>query len=383
MKLFQAQGLVALFLAALLSAPAWATAATTNAGSNSAVPGTINYVEGQANIGNETLDQKSVGKTTLEDGQTLDVDHGKVEILLTPGVFLRVGDNSSVTILSNGLANTEVRLDRGHAIVEVDDIYKQNDLRVIEGDVVTRMVKPGLYDFNLRQGELRVFDGQAEVQDGDKQVKVKGGHELAIDPTARVKEVSFHKKDYESGDLYNWSSLRSSYLAEANIDEANAMAAEGWGGWGGGFWGPGWGWGGWGLGFGGWGWDPWFSAYTFMPWGGICYSPFGWGFYSPGWVYRAPFYGGHYYHTFNAHNVHAWGGGEHYATSKGYSHGVYTGAGAARGAFHSGSLMAGNHGFAGFHGGGFHGGGGGFHGGGFHGGGFGGGGFGGGGHGGR
>jgi hypothetical protein len=381
MKLFQVQGLAALFLAALLSAPAWATTATTNAGSNSAVPGTINYVEGRANIGNKTLDQKSVGNTTLEEGQTLDVDHGKVEILLTPGVFLRVGDNSSVTILSNGLANTEVRLDQGHAIVEVDDIYKQNDLRVIEGDVVTRMVKPGLYDFNLRQDEFRVFDGLAEAQDGDKTVKVKGGHELPIASTAPVKEVSFHKKDYEAGDLYNWSSLRSSYLAEANIDEANAMAADGWGGWGGGFWGPGWGWGGWGWGFGGWGWDPWFSAYTFMPWGGICYSPFGWGFYSPWSVYRAPFYGGHYYHTFNAHNVEAWGKGQHYVTSKGYSHGVYTGAGAARGAFHAGSLIAGNHGFGGFHGGGFHGGGGGFHGGGggFHGGG----GFGGGGHGGR
>ena len=92
-----------------------------------------------------------------------------------------------------------------------------------------------------------------------------------------------------------------------------------------------------------------------MPWNGIFYSPFGWEFYSPGLVYRAPFYGGHFYHTFNAANVRAWGPGPHYATSSAYSHGVYTGAGAARGAFHSGAVMTRGGGFGG---GGFHGGGG-------------------------
>ena len=80
-----------------------------------------------------------------------------------------------------------------------------------------------------------------------------------------------------------------------------------------------------------------------------------------------------YFHTFDAHNVHAWRLGQHYVTSRGYSHGVYTGAGAARGAYHSGAMMARGGGGGGMHGGGggFHGGGGGFHGGGggFHGGG--------------
>jgi hypothetical protein len=369
MKLFQVQGLAALFLAALLSVPASATAtvATTSAGSNSAVPGTVNYVEGQATIADHALDQMSVGKTNLEAGQTLDTQKGKVELLLTPGVFLRIGDNSSVTMLSTGLADTEVRLTQGHAIVEVDDIYKQNDLRVIEGDTVVRMMKPGLYDFNLRQNEVRVFDGEAQVQDGDREIRLKSGHELNVASTGQVKAASFNKKDYEDGSLYNWSSLRSSYLAEANINEANTLAAEG--GWG--FWGPGWGWGGWGWGWGGWGgwgWDPWFSAYTFVPWGGTFFSPFGWGFYSPWTVYRAPFYGAaDYPHHFDAGNVHAWGDGPHYATSKGYAHGLYTGTGAARGALHSGPVMARNGGGPGggsHGGGGFHGGGGGFHGGG-------------------
>jgi hypothetical protein len=365
MRLLQVQGLGSLFLAAVLSVPAWGV----NAGPNSAVPGTLNYVEGQVYVGKQTVDHNSVGKTTLEVGQSLDTETGKAEILLTPGVFLREGDNSSVKMVAAGLEDTELRLNEGHAIVEVDQIHQQNDLRIVEGDATARIMKTGLYDFDLRQNQIRVFDGEAMVQEGDKQIKLKSGHELAV-ANAPEKPEKFDKKAMSGDDLYRWSSLRSDYVAEANVDVARIVVADGWygpgwhgpGWWGAGFWGPGWG------PWGGWYWDPWFGAYTFMPIDGIFYSPFGWGFYSPGFVYRAPFFGGHFTHTFNAANVRAWGPGPHYAASSAYAHGVYTGAGASRGAFHSGPAMArgGTHGGfgGGFHeSGGFHGGGGGMHGG--------------------
>jgi hypothetical protein len=332
----------------------------------------LNYVEGQVYVADQLLDQNSVGKTNVQVGQSLRTETGKAEILLTPGVFLREGDNSSLEVVAASLTDTEVRLTRGHAMVEVDQIYPQNNLRVVEGNATVRITKPGLYDFDLQQNQIRVFDGEATVQDGDKQIKLKGGYDLSLAANAPEKSAKFNKKALNGDDLYRWSSLRSDYVAEANVDAARIVVADGWyGGYGAGYWGAGWGW---GPGWGGWYWDPYFSAFTFMPGGGIFYSPFGWGFYSPGFVYRAPFYGGHFSHTFNAGNVRAWGGGQHYASSGSYAHGVYTGAGAERGAFHSGpSVTAGSsyasaaHAGGGFHssgGGGFHGGGGGgFHGG--------------------
>jgi hypothetical protein len=365
MKLLQ--GLASLFLAAVLSAPAWAS---NNASSNSAVPGTLNYVEGQVSLADQSVDHNSIGKSTLEVGQSLNTENGKAEILLIPGVFLRAGDNTSVKMIAAGLTNTELKLDQGHIMIEVDQIYPQNELRVDEGGASVKILKPGLYDFDLQHNQMRVFDGEATVQEGDKQIKLKAGHELALAPSSPEKTQKFDKKASNGDDLYRWSSLRSDYVAEANVDAARLVAADGWapGYWGSAFWGPGWGW-------GGWYWDPWFSAFTFLPGGGIFYSPFGWGFYSPAFAYRAPFYGGHFYHTFNAANVHAWGPGQHYAGSSAYSHGVYTGAGAERGAFHSGPVVAsggghnggfsgGVHGGAAGGGGGFHGGGGGGHGGG-------------------
>ena len=63
MRLSRLNLVASFFLAAILSAPAW--------GATPALPGTVNYVEGQASIGSQALNAKSVGSTTLEAGQTL------------------------------------------------------------------------------------------------------------------------------------------------------------------------------------------------------------------------------------------------------------------------------------------------------------------------
>ncbi|MGA9967808.1 MAG: FecR domain-containing protein [Terriglobales bacterium] len=368
MRLPRLKAIVGFFLAAILSAPAWA--ADTSA--KSALPGTLNYVEGKVSMGDQTLDSKSIGSAELQPGQLLTTEDGKAEILLTPGVFLRVGANSSVKMVSPSITNTELGLEKGHAMVEVAEIHPENDIRITQGDTTTRLLKTGLYDFNMNQEELRVFDGKASVEESGKRFDVKGGRELSLDSNGSVKAQKFNKKSYEEDDLYRWSSLRSAYLAEANVDAAGLYANNGWGPWGPGWWGA------------DWYWDPYFDSFTFIPGDGIFYSPFGWGFYSPWWVYQAPFYGygyggygygygyrnggGSYYHHFSS-DVHNWGPGDHYVGGRNYANGVYRGPGSAGGGFHSGPRMMG--GSRGFGGGGFHGGGGqsgGFQGGGFHGG---------------
>jgi hypothetical protein len=325
-----------------------------------AVPGTLNYVEGQVSVDSQPLDSKSVGSSVLATGQSITTENGKAELLLTPGVFLRVGGNSSVKMISPSLTNTEIGIDKGEASVEVTEIHKQNDIRVDADGVTTELVKNGYYDFDTARNQVLVLDGEAIVDDSGRQVKVKGGHELTLNQES-TKPQSFDKKNYESSDLYNWSSLRSAYLAEANVDAAPGYI------YGGGF-GPGW--------YGaGWYWDPWFSAYTFIPGDGIFYSPFGWGFYSPFWAFDAPFFfDGHFHHHFDR-DFRGRDAGPHYA------------AGVRGGGFHAGHgyVAQGGHAANGFRGGGaVHGGGGAVHSGGFSGGGGfhgGGGGFGGGGHG--
>jgi hypothetical protein len=356
-------------LAAVLSAPAWGNETSAK----SAVPGTLNYVEGQASIGDQALNSKSIGNAELHPGESLVTEKGKAEVLLTPGVFLRIGNNSSVKLISPSIADTEIEVDQGHAMIEVAEIQPENSLHVDEDGTATKLLKTGLYDFNRNQRELRVFDGKALVESGREQVKVKGGREITLATNDLSKPTKFDKKSYEEGDLFRWSSLRSGYLAEANVDAAGMYAVNGWAG-------PGW----WGA---DWYWDSSFDAFTFIPGDGIFYSPFGWGFYSR-WVYQAPFFGygygwgrygygyGHYYHHFST-DARNWGYGSHYIAGRSYTHGTYHGPGSIGSGFHSGPSMAssargfgrfggGFHGGVGeFHGGGgggFHGGGGGFHG---------------------
>ena len=239
---------------------------------NPAVPGTINYVEGLASINGRPLNQQSVGYAQLQPGQVLETANGRAELLLTPGVFLRVGDNSAVRMISPNLLNTQIELDRGRADVEVDEIHPRNDIQVSVGGANTRLLKGGLYAFDADKGTVRVFKGEAELleRNGNIQraLKIKGDHQVGLAENAEVQSVSFNRNEAEDA-LYNWSSLRSQYLAEANLTLASQYA-------------------GYGAMDPGWYWDAGFWGYTWLPGDGLWWSPFGWGFYSPRYI----FYGG-------------------------------------------------------------------------------------------
>jgi len=321
-----------LFLAGLLVLPAFAAPRVDARGP--AQPGTINYVEGQATLNGSPLNANSVG-TAIQPGQILATQDGKAEVLLTPGVFLRLSTGSAVRMDSPGLANTAVTLQQGRAMIEVGEVLPANDIVINENGASVRLMKKGLYEFDATAGQMRVFDGQAEANAGGRMIKIDGGHELAFNQP-KLKTHGFDKKAYED-DLYRWSSLRSSYLAEANVSAAKMYYAGG----------PGW--------YGpGWYWDPYFTAYTWIPGDGIFWSPFGWGFYSPFFVGYAPFYG--YGFGFN----HRFGPGYRPPAAAFHAANGAAFRGGSVGAFRGGGFSGG--GFA-RGGGGFAGGGGGFHGG--------------------
>jgi hypothetical protein len=342
MKLSRLKVLSGLFLAGILTVPAWAA--------KTAQPGSLNYVEGQVSIADEAVKADSVGNVTLQKGQILSTRDGRAEVLLTPGVFLRLDNDSSVQMNSLSLIDTEVAINEGRALVEVDQIHSQNNLRVIEAGMPVQILKDGLYEFDAAEGKVLVYKGEARVLEGqgDAHVTIDGGHQVDFNIQGKLKSEDFNKDSYKKSDLYRWSSLRSSYLAEANVDAARTYVVNG-------YYGPGW------IGPG-WYWDPWYSAYTFIPGDGFFYSPFGWGFYSPIVVFRSPFFFG------GTHFVHQFGPGFHGDVFGGRPRGFVgrPGVGGFRpgvGAGFNGG--EGFHGGGGFHGGsGFHGGGAGVHGGG-------------------
>jgi hypothetical protein len=303
---------IALLGLGLLGAPAFASAQAPagQATAEPARPGTINYLEGKAYLDGQPLNPRDVGSIGLDAGQELRTGAGKAEVLLTPGVFLRVDSNSTVKMVSPDLILTQVEVEKGRAALEVDELHDQNNLQMVDAGVATRIEKVGYYEFNADKPTAMVFKGKATVELGNGKTKeIKEHHELLLaggangQPLTSEKTASFDPRA-TGDDLYNWSSLRSEYLAEANNQMAGQYGGAGY--------------------YPGWFWDPYVSGYTFMG-GGPFYSPFGWGFYPFGW--GGGFYGGWY------------GRGGYYRG--GYGRGGYGGG------FHGGGMGGG-----GFHGGG-------------------------------
>jgi hypothetical protein len=188
--------------------------------------GSINYIEGQTVLNNQALSPTSAGSVALEGGQLLTTHTGRAEVLLTPGIFLRIAENSSVKMISPDLANTSVQLLQGRAMVEVLDIHKENNVRANLDDVSIQLVNKGLYDFDADHHEIRVFKGTARVYTGKQNIKLTGNHELALTTGGKLTPHGFDSRPYEDA-FFLWSALRSGYLSEAGVDTARTYMGVG------------------------------------------------------------------------------------------------------------------------------------------------------------
>jgi len=243
-------------------------------GAGSALPGTVNYVQGQVTLNGRTVSAVQNGSTTLAVGQTLSVGTGKAEILLTPGTFLRIGNGGAVRMVSSDLSDPQVEVVNGEAMVEVDYKPKMARLNVMERGADTQILKEGLYKFDAEQGSVEVIDGKASVAENGHSKDLGKGKELLL-ANADLKPVSVDTKSED--ELYRWSSVRDGYLAQANEASARNVYVDG-------AFGPAWG-PGWGL---GWYWNPYYGTYAWLPGDGYFWSPFGYPFFSPAYIVYAP-----------------------------------------------------------------------------------------------
>ncbi|HEX7361458.1 MAG TPA: FecR domain-containing protein [Bryobacteraceae bacterium] len=259
-------------------------------------PGTINYVEGQASIDGQPLSSESAGNATLNSGQVLETSqNGFVEVLLTPGAYLRLGHDSEMRMLNAGLAATKVQLLHGKAMLEVDHLMEGTDLAVEMHGATTQILDKGLYAFDMHQKAVKVMDGKVNVAEASGNRILRGGHQVLLASANPLKWRNFSKDAVRHQELYVWSKARSRAQMEANQSAANEVVVNG------GWYGP------------GWYWAPYWNSYAFLsaygyPYYAYPYRPFGWGFYAPYSYgrYYTPIYRGHR----GWHGVHqGWHGG--------------------------------------------------------------------------
>src|SRR5580658_7896021 len=180
-------------------------------------PGAINYTEGQVSINGQAI--RGARNTTLQPGQILQTQDGKAEMLLTPGVFLRLNNHSQARLTSASITDTRVELLQGEAMVEAAQVEPANNLAIGDAGFSSQIDKRGIYEFNADQPKVVVYDGEVTVSNGNRTENVKKGHQLALVPqNEKLKTQSFNVNNPDP--LYSWSRLRSEYMAEANMSSA-------------------------------------------------------------------------------------------------------------------------------------------------------------------
>ena len=249
----------------------------------SARSGLIHYIEGQVLVNGQEVESKFGNFPEVKENQTMETKEGRAEVLLTPGVFLRLGEDSSFRMITNRLIDTRLEFLSGSAIIEAEDIQRDNSVTVVYGDATIHIAKKGLYRFDSSPAELRVFDGLAEVTSGDRTLELKEGHLLVFDTLAMNR---FDKNDSDA--LNRWSARRAEYVSMANVSAADSLRGSLFGNdsmygcanv----------------LSVGGWCFNPFFGMYTFVPGMGMGYSPYGFAYWSPFSVYQAMLPGYYYY----------------------------------------------------------------------------------------
>lgn len=264
----------------------------------SAHSGTLHYFQGDVSIDGTPVESK-VGKfSEIKEQSVLRTAQGRAEVLLTPGVFLRVGENSAIRMLDNRLISTRVEILSGNAIVESDDpqmSIKDSPVALIYKDYEIRMVKHGLVEISSDPSQMKVYKGEAVVSKANDRATVKEGRMLPF--SAALLTESFNDK--VGDDLYLWARDRSQDISAANMSSARSLNSSGYGSGTGYGYGSGYGYGGYAQGAwnGGWYYNPYFDMFTFVPGGGTYWNAFGYGFFSPGTIYdyyapSAYWYGG-------------------------------------------------------------------------------------------
>lgn len=126
--------------------------------------GLLNFFEGTVLLDDQPLNQKAGTFVSVKEGSTLRTEDGRAELLLTPGVFLRIDENGALRMVSSALANTRVEFLKGSAILDSNEAAPGNSLVLVYKTFELRFPKPGVYRLDGEPGVFETYTGEAEIR---------------------------------------------------------------------------------------------------------------------------------------------------------------------------------------------------------------------------
>lgn len=276
-------GIVGLFVLAMLSvsvAVAQDETIRSVAGDKwviTAKAGGVNHVEGEVNIA------RTLGKSgMLLKGDSVEVGdrvstgaNGRAEILLNPGSYLRIAENSAFEFKTTALEDLQIFVDRGSVMLEV---FAANDFKVSVNTAKQNydLIDTGIYRIDVAGdgvARLEVWKGKAEAGE----TVLKGGR------TTSSLDGQIAKFDRDERDAFEtWSRDRAKELAKSTNDlRDKTLRTSLMNSYMGGRWDM-------YNSFGLWVYNRRAARYSFLPFGFGWSSPYGYGYGTDIWWYRLP-----------------------------------------------------------------------------------------------
>src|ERR1700676_1539439 len=188
--------------------------------------GVVHFFEGAVFLGGEPLEPHLGKFPSMAEGSELRTTQGRAEVLLPPGVFLRLGESTAIRLVSSDLSDTRVELLAGSAIVDSEEPASGTSVTLIYQDWKVCFLQKGSYRIDSEPPRLLVHQGEADVSAGatGNTVSVKQGMDL---PFAAVL-VPERSIDASADALTNWAQGRSQSISADNaitaqIDEDPAL----------------------------------------------------------------------------------------------------------------------------------------------------------------
>jgi hypothetical protein len=203
--------------------------------------GVLNFAEGAVLIDDQPVQVKAGAFSNVKEGAVLRTEHGRAEVLLTPGVFLRIDENSAFRMVSSELSKPRVEFLRGSAIVDSNDSSGNNPLVLGFKSYDIRFPKPGVYRLDSDPGVFETYTGEAELAaKGEIPKKIDESNQFFFGIGTEIKKYG----DGEVDAFSEWARNRATTItadnqasAQSNVDpndlkgyDALSGGAPAWGG---------------------------------------------------------------------------------------------------------------------------------------------------------
>ncbi|HEX4773291.1 MAG TPA: hypothetical protein VH351_20825 [Bryobacteraceae bacterium] len=183
----------------------------------SASSGVVQYFEGAVLLDEKPVEHKAAVFPSLKNGSVVRTEKGRAELLLTPGVYLRLDENSALRMKSNSLVDTRLEVVAGRAIIDNLNAAPGYRVALVFNDSTVRFEKPGIYRIDSELGELEPYTGEAEVTHRDFTLKTVST--LVDDSHIYYFSLGMTTGKFGEGatdEFYDWAHNRSEMIADQN-----------------------------------------------------------------------------------------------------------------------------------------------------------------------